>query len=188
MIEKTLVIFKPDVIMRGVVGEITARFEKVGMKIVGMKMILATEEQLKEHYQKDDEWLIKKGEGIKKNKGYPEDYDAKKAGQEIIDGLIKDMRLSPVIAIVLEGHNAVKVVKKLTGPTNIEEALPGTIRGDYSHDTFGLANVSDRPILTIIHTTDDPAEAKREIDLWFKPEEMHSYEKADSKVHYRKLN
>jgi len=188
MIEKTLVILKPDVLMRGIVGEITSRFEKVGLKISAMKMLFATTEQLEEHYSKDDEWLIRKGKSIIKNKGYSEDYDPKKAGREIIDGLIKDMKLSPVIGMVLEGHNAVKVVKKLTGPTNIEEALPGTIRGDYSHDTYGLANVSDRPILTIIHATDDPKESKREIDLWFKPEEIYSYDKADSKVHYRKFN
>lgn len=184
--EQTLVILKPDVLSRGIVGEILSRFERVGLKIVAMKMLNATKEQLEEHYFKDDEWLIEKGKGIIKNKGYPADYDPKKAGKEIVDGLVYDMRILPVIALVLEGHNVVNVVRKLSGPTNIEQAMPGTIRGDYSHDTYNLANVSDRPIITVIHASGDLADAKKEVALWFKPEEIHNYEKADTKLHYRK--
>lgn len=187
MKEQTLILFKPDAVQRGIVGEILTRFEKVGLKIIGLKMLNARDEQLAEHYYKDDAWLIKKGEGFKKNKGYPENYDDKKAGQEIIDGLIKDMKISPIIAMVLEGHNAVKVVKKLVGPTNIEEALPGTIRGDYSHDTYHLANISDRPIITVIHCTGEKEEAEKEIAIWFNPSEIHSYEKPEDKIHYRKF-
>lgn len=184
--ERTLVILKPDAVARGIVGEILSRFEKVGLKIVAMKMIFASEEKLKEHYYKDDEWLIEKGKGIIKNKGYPEDYDPKKAGQEIVDGLVQDMRILPVIAMVLEGHNAVNVVRKLVGPTNVEQAQPGTIRGDYSHDTYGLANVSDRPIITVIHASGDLADAEKEVKIWFSPEEIHDYERSDTKLHYRK--
>lgn len=184
--EKTLVILKPDAVARGIIGDIISRIERVGLKIVAMKMLSASKEQLEEHYKKDDEWLIKKGKTIIKNKGYPEDYDPKKAGKEIVDGLISDMMLYPVIAMVVEGHNAVKVIKKLVGPTNIEEAQPGTIRGDYSHDTYPLANISDRPIITIVHCTDDPAESEREISIWFEPEEMHEYDRAETRLHYRK--
>lgn len=186
MIEQTLILFKPDAVQRGIVGEILSRFEKIGMKIVGMKMLDAKEEQLAKHYFKDDEWLAKKGEGIKKNKNYPEDYDAKKAGQEIVQGNINDLRISPIIAMVLEGHNAVRVVKKLVGPTNIEEALPGTIRGDYSHDTYALANVSDRPIITVLHCSGEKDEAENEIKIWFNPSEIYSYERPDDKLNYRK--
>lgn len=186
MIEKTLVIIKPDAVQRGLVGEITHRFEKVGLKLAAMKMLFATKEQLEEHYYKDDEWLTKKGVGIIKNKNYPKDYDPKKAGREIVDALIDDMRLSPVIAMVVEGHNAVAVVKKITGPTNIEEALPGTIRGDYSHDTYGLANVSDRPIITILHASGEKDEAEKEIKIWFPENEIFDYEKMDAAWHYRK--
>ena len=186
MIEQTLVLFKPDAVQRGIVGEILSRFEKVGLKIVALKMLNAKEEQLAEHYFKDDDWLIEKGKGIIKNKGYPKDYDPKKAGQEILDGNIKDMMISPIIAMILEGHNAVKVVKKLVGPTNVEEAMPGTIRGDYSHDTYGLANVSDRPILTVIHCTGEKGEEKKEIPIWFSKDEIHSYKKPEEALHYRK--
>ena len=184
--EQTLVILKPDAVARGIVGEILHRFERVGLKIVAMKMIYATQEQLEDHYFKDDEWLMKKGQGIIKNKGYPTNYDPKKAGREIVNGLIEDMRLLPVIAMVLEGHNSVNVVRKLLGPTNVEEALPGTIRGDFSHDTYALANVSDRPIITLVHASGDLADAEKEIKIWFKPEELHNYDKVDTNLHYRK--
>jgi len=185
--ERALILFKPDAVQRGIVGEILSRFEKVGLKIIALKMLDAKEEQLAKHYYKDEEWLARKGEGVKKNKGYPEDYDAKKAGQEIVDGLIKDMKLCPIIAMVLEGYNAVKTVRRLAGSTNINEASPGTIRGDYSHDTFDLANVSNRPGITIIHATDDPAESDKEVSIWFEKNEIHSYDKPDEKIHYRKF-
>lgn len=185
--EKTLILLKPDVLARGITGEILTRFEKVGLKIIAMKMLTATKEQLEEHYKKDDEWLIKKGESIIKNKGYPENYDKKKAGREIVDGLITDMMIYPIIAIVLEGHNAVNVIRKIVGPTNIEEALPGTIRGDYSHDTYGLANISNRPILTIIHASDSLEGSKKEINIWFKPNEICEWKKIDEDLKYRKF-
>lgn len=185
-IERTLVLIKPDAILRGIVGEILHRFEKVGMKIAAMKMIQADRETLEKHYFKDEAWLKEKGELFKKKLNLPEDSDPIEAGKSIVEGLIKDMQISPIIALVLEGHNAVHTVKRLTGPTNIDEALPGTIRGDFSHDTFGLANKSNRPILTVIHATDNPAESQKEIDFWFSPDEIHSYSKPEESVHYRK--
>ena len=184
--EKTLILLKPDAVARGICGEIISRFERVGLKIAAMKMIFAEKRVLEEHYYKDKQWLAEKGKGIIKNKGYPEDYDPVKAGQEIVDGLVNDMRINPVIAMVLEGHNAVEVVRKITGPTNIRDALPGTIRGDYSHDTYDLANRSDRPIITIIHASGSVDEAKNEVRLWFKDEEIHSYSRVDASLHYRK--
>ena len=113
-------------------------------------------------------------------------YEKKTAGKEIVDGLVDDMMLSPIIAFVLEGHNAVAVVRKICGPTNVEEAMPGTIRGDYSHDTYGLANISDRPIITIIHASGNLEDSKKEIGIWFTPDEIHHYDKIDARMHYRK--
>ena len=183
--EKTLVLIKPDGILRGITGEIISRFERVGLKISAIKMIQANRETLEKHYFKDDKWLTLKGELFKKKLELPEDTDPIPVGKEIIEGLIQDMQISPIIAIVLEGHNAVMTVKRLTGPTNIDEAMPGTIRGDYSHDTFTLANKSNRPNLTIIHATDTPDEAGKEIDFWFSPDEIHSYKRPEEDVHYR---
>jgi len=186
MIEQTFVILKPDTILRGIVGEIITRFEKIGMKIVALKMIKAPREILEKHYEKDETWFKEKGEIYKKKLNLPEETDPIPIGKNIVEGLIHDMQISPVIAIVLEGHNAIHTIKKITGPTNIDEAPPGTIRGDYSHDTFTLANLSNRPNLTIIHATDNKDSAQKEIDFWFAPNEIHSYKKPDEEVHYRK--
>lgn len=186
--EKTFVIFKPDALGRGIVGDILSRFEKVGLKVAALKMINATKEQLEKHYYKDEVWLKEKGIGIIKNKGYDIDYDPIKAGKEIVESLVDDMRILPVIVMVLEGHNAVAVTKKLVGPTNINEANPGTIRGDYSHDTYDLANVSNRPIITIVHCSGSQNEAKEEIKIWFTKDEILEYTKADESLHYRKRN
>jgi nucleoside-diphosphate kinase len=185
-IEQTLVLIKPDALLRGITGEIIQRFEKVGLKIAAIKMIQARTETLKKHYFKDKEWLTEKGELYKKKLGLPQETDPIPVGQNIVNGLIHDMQISPIIAMILEGHNAVMTVKRLTGPTNIDEAAPGTIRGDFSHDTFQLANKSNRPNLTIIHATDNPAESQGEIDFWFSPDEIHSYTKPEEAIHHRK--
>ncbi len=183
--EQTLVLIKPDAILRGISGEIIQRFEKVGMKIVAIKMIQAQKETLEKHYYKDETWLKEKGEMYKKKLNLPEDTDAVSVGEKIVEGIIKDAQISPIIAMVLEGHNAVMTVKRLTGPTNIDDAAPGTIRGDFSHDTFELANKSNRPNITIIHATDNPQEAQKEIDFWFSPDEIYTYTKPEESVHYR---
>jgi len=185
MVERTLVLIKPDAVLRGIVGEIIQRFERVGMKIVALKMIQAQRETLEKHYFKDEKWLTEKGELYKKKLNLDKKTDPIPVGKNIVDGLVIDMQTSPIIAIVLEGHNAVHTIKRLTGPTNIDEAFPGTIRGDYSHDTFELANKSNRPNLTIIHATDNTTEAQKEIDFWFSPDEIHNYKKPDEEVHYR---
>ena len=185
--ERSLVLLKPDAVCRGITGDIISRFERTGLKIVGMKMIFATDAQLEEHYFKDDEWLVRVGKGIIENKGYAKDHDPKAAGQEIVDSLVKDMKLSPIVAMAVEGVNAVRNVKRLVGPTDIQQAQPGTVRGDYSHDTYGLANVSDRPIITIAHCSGEVDEAQHELKIWFKDDELHTYDKVDSAMHYRKL-
>ena len=186
MIEQTLVLIKPDGVLKGIVGEVIQRFERVGMKIVAIKMIKAQREALEKHYFKDDEWCRKVGEKYQEKMGADPEKDPIQIGRNVVEGLILDMQVAPIIGIVLEGHNAVMTVKRLTGPTNIDDAAPGTIRGDFSHDTFQLANVSNRPNLTIIHATDDPKESQKEIDFWFSPNEIHSYSRPEEQVHYRK--
>ncbi|MFA4960047.1 MAG: nucleoside-diphosphate kinase [Candidatus Pacearchaeota archaeon] len=185
MIQQTLVLIKPDGVLRGIIGEIIQRFERVGLKIVGLKMIQAQRCVLEKHYFKDKKWLVEKGELYKKKLGMPENTDPIPIGKNIVEGLICDMQFSPIVAMILEGHNAVMTVKRLVGPTNIDDAMPGTIRGDYSHDTFELANKSNRPNLTIIHATDNSNEAQKEIDYWFTKDEIHSYKKPEEDVHYR---
>src|SRR3990167_8644762 len=122
MIEQTLVLIKPDGVLRGIIGEIIQRFERVVMKIVGLKMIQARRGVLEKHYAKDEKWMQEKGEMYKKKLNLPESTNAISVGQNLVESIIKDIQFSPIIAIVLEGHNSVKTVKRLTGPTNIDEA------------------------------------------------------------------
>lgn len=186
--EKTLVILKPDVLARGITGEIISKFEKLGLKIIAMKMLQANASVAAEHYKKDDAWLLKKGKQIAEQLklSVKSDNDFKKYSTDlIVNPLIKDIQLYPIIALVLEGHKAVHMVKKLVGPTNPEEAQPGTIRGDYSTDSYLLANTLTRPVINIIHCTDDPNEADREINLWFTQNEIHDWVKFDESLLYR---
>lgn len=188
MKERTLVIFKPDVLARGLTGEILSRFERIGLKLIAMKMFIADPKIAKEHYKKDDEWLLRKGKEIMQSLKITSNDDPKKYGQTIVDALSKDICLYPVVALVLEGHKAVALVKKMVGPTNPEVAAPGTIRGDYSQDSYLMANHLNRPVINIIHCTDDSKEAEREINLWFKKQELIDWIKPDEHIHFRKGN
>jgi len=188
MIEKTLVLLKPDAVQRGLIGEIITRFEKCGLKIIAMKMVYPNEELAGNHYIADENWLHLVGTKQKKSyakKGITIDKTEREVGLEIRGFLIKYLIMSPVIALTIEGHNAVKQVRKLVGETSPGDSLPGTIRGDYSFDTYQLADSSKRPIQNLIHASGEVSEAKREIDLWFKPEELHSWHRIDEELLYR---
>jgi len=187
MREQTLVILKPDVTARGLVGEIVSRFEHVGLKIVAMKMLKAPIEVAKEHYKKDDEWLTKVGARLIQNmKLDAAKEDPKRHGQKVVDDLAKDLTLYPVIAFVLEGHNTVALVRKMIGETSPEHSAPGTIRGDYSQDSYALANASNRPVINLVHASDSAENAKNEIALWFRKEELIEWIKPDEHIHFRK--
>jgi nucleoside-diphosphate kinase len=178
--EKTLVILKPDAIQRSLIGEIINRIERIGLKLVATKFVKPTAELLTEHYGKTDEWYQMKGEQrtkmIKENGGT---VDPKRPvaeyGRDIIRGTIIYMQASPVLAMVWEGNQAVAVVKKIVGVTNPAASDVGTIRGDYQFDSYSLSDVEQRSIRNIIHCTDNASEADREINIWFSPEEIHSY-------------
>lgn len=161
--ERTLIVFKPDAVMRGIVGEILTRFERVGLKIVGAKMIQPDREHYFEHYE---------GIGALKTR----------KGEEIFETQLNEMQQGPVIAMVLEGVNAVEQVRKMVGPTEPKSAAPGTIRGDYAHMTFGHAGAAERGVPNVLHASADPEEAKKELALWFSESEMVDYEPAH--VHF----
>ena len=147
--EKTLILFKPDTIHRGLVGEIINRFERKGLKIVGLKMMNLNDEILAEHYShhKDKDWF------------------------PLLRGF---MQKSPIIAIVLEGLSAISIARNLTGPTKGYDALPGTIRGDYSISTRS----------NIIHASEDESTAKAEIQRFFNQNEIFDYKRIDFEVLY----
>lgn len=156
-VQRTLIVFKPDALQRGIIGEILTRFERVGLKIVGLKMMAPSHDHFHAHY-----------EGIGGVKS--------RHGEEVFDITLFNMMEAPVIAGVLEGINAVELVRKMVGSTEPGKSQPGTIRGDYAHSTFGYANPEGRTLPNVIHASASPEEAKQEVDLWFTPTELHEYE------------
>jgi nucleoside-diphosphate kinase len=180
--ERTFVILKPDTIQRGLVGEIISRFERIGLKIVGMKLHMADEAKLWQHYNKDDAWFLKKGEKILINKqslGHTIDKEAIEYGKDIIRAVVSYMRAGPVVSLVLEGNNAAAVVKRLVGGTEPATADSGTIRGDFAIDSYYLCDVDgSRGMRNLIHCTDmedGAGAATREIGIWFTDEEIIKY-------------
>jgi nucleoside diphosphate kinase len=156
LIQRTLILFKPDAVQRGIVGEILTRFERVGLKIIGTKMIFPNKEHYHKHY-----------EGIGKM--------VTRRGEKAFDMALEFMTQGPVIAMVLEGVESVELVRKLVGGTEPKTALPGTIRGDYSHMSFGYADEHNVGIPNLIHASGSVEEAKREIEHWFADHEIYDY-------------
>ncbi len=180
--ERTFIILKPDAVQRGLVGEIIKRFERIGLKIVGMKMHMVDEKTLWQHYNKDDAWYEKKGAKILENKkslGHKIDKEAIEYGKDIIRAMVHYMCAGPVVSLVIEGNSAQAVVKRLVGGTEPTTADSGTIRGDYALDSYYICDVDEsRGMRNLIHCT-DPADGvgayQREVDLWFTKEEIMSY-------------
>lgn len=186
--EKTLVVIKPDGVQRGLVGEIISRFEKCGLKLAAIKMVSSSEELAGAHYVADPAWLHAVGAKQKesyKEKGITLDLSEEEIGHNIRNLLIEFLTLSPVIVLVIQGHNAIAHVRKVVGPTSPQDAPAGTIRGDFSFDTYQLADVSKRPIQNLIHASESKEEAEREIKVWFKPEEIHEWKRVDEALLYR---
>lgn len=185
--EKTFVIIKPDGVQRGLIGEVIKRFERVGLKLVGLKMVLPTEEQCWTHYNKDDEWFLKKGENTvrgRKEAGLPVEKEAIEYGKDIVRALVNFMTSGPVITMVWSGNQSVSVVKKLVGGTEPTTSDIGTIRGDLTLDSYDLSTVDSRAVRNLIHCSDKPEEAEREIAIWFKPEELLKYRLVNEEILY----
>lgn len=157
--ERTLIIFKPDAVSRGIVGEILTRFEKVGLKIVGMKMIQPSREDFHHHYEAIGKLISRRGE-------------------ETFENTLKMMQAGPVIAAVLEGIEAAALVRKLVGPTEPKGSAPGTIRGDYAHMSYGHGDSQGVGIPNLIHASGDQDEADLEIAHWFSQSELFDYQAA----------
>lgn len=155
-IERTLILFKPDAVQRGVVGEILTRFERVGLKIVGTKMISPTKEQFYKHYEEIGQVITRRGE-------------------KVFNNVLNNMTDGPVIAMVLEGIEAVDLVRKLVGTTEPKSSAPGTIRGDYSHMSYRYGDEQDKGIPNLIHASGDQADAKKEVPHWFSEDELYDY-------------
>jgi len=177
--EKTFVIIKPDGVQRTLIGEIIHRYEKMGLKLVALKMVIPTAEKAAKHYTLDPEWLRKVGEksieNYKVKKITPPSEDPLEVGNKVLVRLVRFMTSGPVVAMVWQGVHAVQLVRKMTGGTEPLSSTVGTIRGDYVLDSYQIADQDDRAIRNIVHASGTPEEAKNEIDLWFKPEEVLNY-------------
>ncbi len=178
--EKTFILLKPDTIQRSLIGEIVNRIERTGLKLVAAKMVSGEEKRLLEHYGKDDAWYLEKGtKRIKLLKEAGKTVDENRPpieyGKDIIRGVVRYMQASPLVAMVWEGNQSVAVVKKIVGSTDPTASDVGTIRGDYQLDSYTLSDAEERGIRNLIHCSDKPSEAEREISIWFAPEEVHQY-------------
>ena len=185
--ERSLVLLKPDTVQRSLVGEVIKRFEQTGLKITAMKMLVPTEEQLLTHYNKDDAWYERKGKGIVEEltaQGKPIEKEAKEYGKDIILTIVRYMTAAPVVALILEGNKAVSVVTKIVGTTEPSTSDVGTIRGDYTVDSYSHATFENRAVRNLVHQSESPEEAEREIEIWFKEVEMMNYVTAQERIMY----
>ncbi len=176
--ERTLVILKPDAVQRGLIGEVIKRLENTGLKLVAMKLVNATEDQLWQHYNKDDEWFLKKGTRTIEERtamGMPIEKEAIEYGKDIIRALVKFMSCGPVVPMIWEGNQAVGIVKKIVGSTEPLSSDSGTLRGDYTLDSYELASLDSRAVRNLIHCSDPLSDAVREIPIWFTEEEILKY-------------
>ena len=185
--QQTLLIVKPDGVLRSLVGEIIQRIERAGLKIAALKMVVPTRDQLVTHYNKTDEWFLEKGTKIsetRRERGLSVDKEPIEYGRDIIEQLVRFMTAGPVIALVVQGNEAVAVVKKLVGSTEPATSDVGTIRGDFNIDSYELAGVDERAVRNLIHCSDAVNEAEREIKVWFAPEEIIRYHVVAERVLY----
>lgn len=185
--ERTLVLVKPDGVRRAIVGEVMTRFEHAGLKVVGLKMLVPTKEQVSRHYTDDNSWLESVGKktiGAYKEKGLEVKESPVEVGKRIRGWLMESITSGPVIAMVLEGNEAIAAVRKLCGSTAPIAADPSTIRGMFSTDSYGLADEKKRVIRNIIHASDARDTAEREIAIWFGKGELHNYKRVDEDLIY----
>lgn len=187
--EKTLVIVKPDGVQRGLTGEVIKRFERVGLKLVGLKFVIPTKEAIQKHYTTDPGWIEKTGaKNIQssKDKGVePITDNPLEMGNIILDNLINFMTAGPVVAMVWQGAHAVKIVRKLVGGTEPLSSDVGTIRGDFVLDSYEMAEAQGRAVRNVVHASGCIDEAQSEITQWFNSNEIIEYRAIHEQVLYQ---
>ena len=181
LIEQTFVAVKHDGVQRGLVGEIVKRFEQRGLKLVAMKMVLPTAAIADKHYVLTPAFIEKLGENTRKaaaKKG----LELKETNTEIATRVknwnMKYLTEGPVVAMIWEGFHAIEIIRKIVGPAESRGAPIGTIRGDFSVESYDLADKLQRPLRNLVHASGDTEEAENEIGLWFKKEEIFSWDKS----------
>ena len=187
--EQTVIFIKSEAIQRHLIGDIIKRFEQIGLKLTACKMLAPTSEQMAKHYPDSEEWLKSCGQktydnliaqGVKPEMG-PVDL-AKRTRQRLIDYFVD----RPLIAMVWEGPNAIALGRKKAGSTNPLEAVNGSIRGDFSTDSYETADGLGRCLQTIVHASGSATDAENEINIWFSKDEILDYDLIDEKIIYEK--
>lgn len=186
--ERTLIIIKPDGVQRTLVGEIIKRYERIGLKLIAIKMCVPTEEHIEKHYTLDPDWRRVTGEKNIKNyldKGEkPWTTDPFEVTNKVLERLKLYMTAGPVIAMVWEGAHVVETVRKLTGKTEPRTSDVGTIRGDFVLDSYQMADTENRSIRNLVHASGSVKEAEMEIPHWFKKEEIIDYKLVQEQILY----
>jgi nucleoside-diphosphate kinase len=186
--ERTLIIIKPDGIQRGLIGEVVRRYERSGLKLVGVKMAVPTPEFVEKHYTLDPTWRERNGkktiEAYKSKGLVPPSEDPLEVNAITLGKLKKYLSSGPVIPMVWQGMHAVAIVRKITGGTEPLTSDMGTIRGDFTIDSYEVADVDNRSTRNIVHASGSPEEANDEISLWFKPEELINYRLVTEEILY----
>lgn len=187
--EQTVVFIKPESIQRGLIGEFIGRFEKRGLKLVACKMIAPTADQVSRHYPDDEAWLTQNGEKAMKSyqeKGIDPGMTVIELAQRTRKRLIEHFADRPLLVTVWEGPHAAAMGRKTAGATNCMVADVGSIRGDYSMESFDFADLLERPIYTLVHASGTAEEAQDEIKIWLDPSDILDYEMVTDNVIYSK--
>jgi len=186
--ERTLVLIKPDGIQRSLIGEIINRYERTGLKLIALKLILPTEQLVERHYLVDPDWKRKTGEksiNAYQAKGLePPMINPERMGEEVLNKLKKYLTSGPVVAMVWQGMNAVGIIRKITGATEPLISDVGTIRGDLTIDSYDIADIDARSVRNLIHASSSIDDAEKEINLWFQPEELVNYRLVGESILY----
>ncbi|MEI6597246.1 MAG: nucleoside-diphosphate kinase [bacterium] len=188
--ERTLVIIKPDGIQRSLIGEIIRRYERIGLKLLSLKMVIPTEEMAIRHYYEvgGDIWLEEVGRKARaayEKKGLKSPYNTNMDnGTAVMKSNAKYLSSGPVIAMVWQGNSAVGLVRKITGSTEPLTSDVGTIRGDLTLDSYAMADLDQRSVRNLIHASGTVEDAEKEIKIWFKEEELQNYRLIQEQILY----
>lgn len=186
--ERTLVVIKPDGVQRTLIGEVIKRIERIGLKLVGLKMVIPNEEFIEKHYTLHPEWIENVGkksiESYKKKGVTPPTEDAIEQGQKVLKVLVNYMTSGPVVAMVWQGAHSAEIVRKIVGGTEPLTSNLGTIRGDFVLDSYQMADTDERAVRNLIHASGCPKEADMEIRHWFNPEELLEYRLIQEQILY----
>ena len=186
--ERTFVIIKPDGVQRSLIGEIMGRYERIGLKLIGLKIAIPSKDMIETHYTIDPEWMRKTGEkniaNYKKKGLKPPSENPLEITKIVLENLKRYMTSGPVVLMAWEGAHAVAIVRKITGGTEPLTSDVGTIRGDFVLDSYEMSDTDGRAVRNVLHASGTVAEAEKEIKLWFKDDELINYRLVQEAILY----